>query len=372
MFHQRGRVAWEAPDSEEAVTMDTLKSAGNRPQRNGDYAGGNVVVNQSNQVTIHVVSPEKTASSKNQFKGTHNHSPISLNRTPTDQEINWLWDKVRACLSQNKASNGSPMLRKSNSDTGRQNVYARKGAWSAAQSTSGGQQTSANIISIDGGVLGGHDRNNVSAGPRVKGKRGGRRLMRPSSAIMMQSSIQRQATDAYNSYIQRHGLLQRRQKQLRGQRADGVKSATYPSPRASMYPPTPPASADHQSAVSDSMATFLLAETLAEQNIPEEQILQALESLQRKTKEAQRLGRQMLPSSLSMEEQKLLMSLERLNTRLQEVQANNPYANHSLVPSQTAWTDYSHVPDTVPLPYSSGRGRTASADSVYRTSRIRY
>ena len=42
---------------------------------------------------------------------------------------------------------------------------------------------------------------------------------------------------------------------------------------------------------SDSTTAFLLAETLAEQNMSEEQILKAMDSLQRKSIEAQKYGK---------------------------------------------------------------------------------
>lgn len=53
-----------------------------------------------------------------------------------------------------------------------------------------------------------------------------------------------------------------------------------------------------------------------------------------------------VPSSLSMEEQKLLASLERLNSRIQEIQtntANNPYVAQSVVPNQVSCNNNNEV-----------------------------
>lgn len=71
-----------------------------------------------------------------------------------------------------------------------------------------------------------------------------------------------------------------------------MKSSTYPVPKPSNYIPASPLAGEMDGMVSDSMTTFLLAETLAEQNLSDDEIIQALSSLQIKTKEAQRTGRQ--------------------------------------------------------------------------------
>ncbi|KAG7483895.1 hypothetical protein MATL_G00043180 [Megalops atlanticus] len=82
-----------------------------------------------------------------------------------------------------------------------------------------------------------------------------------------------------------------------------------------------------QDEVSDSTAQFLLAENLAESSATDADILAAMETVQTQRQgmapRVQHLG----PTALSLEEQRLLLSLDRLNHRLQSVQdasAGNP------------------------------------------------
>ena len=73
-----------------------------------------------------------------------------------------------------------------------------------------------------------------------------------------------------------------------------MKTINYPTPKPSYTGPysSPINSSRGEQPASDSTTAFLLAETLAEQNMSEEQILRAMDSLQRKSMEAQKHGKQ--------------------------------------------------------------------------------
>ncbi|XP_078493435.1 centrosomal protein of 126 kDa-like [Ciona intestinalis] len=148
-----------------------------------------------------------------------------------------------------------------------------------------------------------------------------------------------------------------------------------PIPKQSLQLPlnSPSSTGGAAEHVADSTAAFLLAETLAEQNMSEDQILQAMDSLQRKTKEAQKLGRQVLPSTLSMEEQRLLASLEKLNTRLKEVEAtvtNNP--NVTFFNQQNMLYAADSSMHDRPMTSYKHNYRSVSADVRYQRGRPRY
>nr|XP_026695227.1 uncharacterized protein LOC100175716 isoform X3 [Ciona intestinalis] len=316
----RQRVAWA--NKEDTVTMDTLKSSGSAESPECSRSpGGNYVVKNGNQVTIHMMSTDFT-----QTKLESPEKSPQLNRTPTDQEINWLWDKVRTCLAQRPNTRGhNGVLRKSASDSSRINgtQSARRNGWSATPSV----QQQASIVQIDGGLLARDNFITQNNRPR------GRRLIRPSSAIVLSSKQMSKPSEMYPPFMRRQALLQQRKQKhyiSNGMKPDMMKNLlNCPIPKQSLQLPlnSPSSTGGAAEHVADSTASFLLAETLAEQNMSEDQILQAMDSLQRKTKEAQKLGRQVLPSTLSMEEQRLLASLEKLNTRLKEVEAtvtNNP------------------------------------------------
>uniref|UniRef100_H2ZEI9 Uncharacterized protein n=1 Tax=Ciona savignyi TaxID=51511 RepID=H2ZEI9_CIOSA len=295
-----------------------------------------------------------------------------LNKTPTDQEINWLWDKVRTCLAQRPATRGhNGVLRKSASDTSRNgSSSARRADWTGSPS---GQQQ-ANIVQIDGGLLA---RDNFIT---HQSRSRGRRLVRPSSAVVLSSRQPSKPNEMYSPFMRRQALLQqRRQKHYmsRGVKHEMMKSvATYPTPVQSPHlplnsPSTTGGAMDH---VSESTAAFLLAETLAEQNMSEDQILHAMDSLQRKTKEAQKLGRSVIPSTLSMEEQRLLASLEKLNTRLKEVEAavvNNPNVTFLNQPNMH-YTDSTMHDRPFMTSYKHHNHRSMSADMRHQRSRPRY
>ena len=44
--------------------------------------------------------PQETQKSNG---GVYNANGLRLDRTPTDEEINWLWEKVRNCLSKDQS-----------------------------------------------------------------------------------------------------------------------------------------------------------------------------------------------------------------------------------------------------------------------------
>jgi len=68
---------------------------------------------------------------------------------------------------------------------------------------------------------------------------------------------------------------------------------SFPSPMQSTFAPlaSPSSTGGANERVSESTTSFLLAETLAEQNMSEEQIVRAMDSLQRRTRDAQKYGK---------------------------------------------------------------------------------
>ena len=56
----------------------------------------------SDTIPLQIQDSNKTAPKSN--GGVYNANGIRLDRTPTDDEINWLWEKVRTCLSKDKSA----------------------------------------------------------------------------------------------------------------------------------------------------------------------------------------------------------------------------------------------------------------------------
>ncbi|XP_078493146.1 uncharacterized protein LOC100175716 [Ciona intestinalis] len=213
----RQRVAWA--NKEDTVTMDTLKSSGSAESPECSRSpGGNYVVKNGNQVTIHMMSTD--------FTQTKHESPEKspqLNRTPTDQEINWLWDKVGLmwgcilhvylkyddvniflllCNITRRQHRGAQWVIECASDSSRISgtQSARRNGWTATPSV----QQQASIVQIDGGLL---SRDNfITQNNRTRG----RRLIRPSSAIVLSSKQMSKPSEMYPPFMRRQALLQQR------------------------------------------------------------------------------------------------------------------------------------------------------------------
>ncbi|XP_039398297.1 centrosomal protein of 126 kDa isoform X3 [Mauremys reevesii] len=125
--------------------------------------------------------------------------------------------------------------------------------------------------------------------------------------------------------------------------------------------------------VSESTAQFLLAENLAGTSVTEGEILAALETVQPPGQtmvlnKAQRRGM----SALSLEEQKILQSLDRLNQRLQNVQetiAKNLSVSSVLQIISPLNIQQSASSSSVDPPLAMRRYRSMSADTLSRLQR---
>ncbi|XP_064596623.1 centrosomal protein of 126 kDa-like [Liolophura sinensis] len=217
----------------------------------------------------------------------YDDSGLRLDRTPTDDEINWLWDKVRTCLHRDSqvSSRGSE--------------------------TSDGSNRQAVIMSsklFDGAMLGQHA--NVT---RVASSN----LRRYNSA------------ESVNSYSKRNALLQQRQQQLphsisshrSGSRATPSQGSLQ-NPKPSLHDPQSASSNtnNHHQDMSESMAGFLAAEALAEQSVSDSTMHTALEAAQQRQQMINaNKPNPRVPTALSIEEQRLMESIDKLNEKLKNI-----------------------------------------------------
>ncbi|XP_019628798.1 PREDICTED: uncharacterized protein LOC109473374 isoform X1 [Branchiostoma belcheri] len=250
---------------------------------------------------------ENTKQSNTQQIKTENENEIysanglRLDKTPTDDEINWLWDKVRSCLNQRPDRAGM------DTEPGVSTASTTK----QDPAVSGSRQTAQmSQLTLDGGRLAGSDVR-LRTMPRVGGftsapPAGGRR---------------RTASDSTSASVRRNALLQQRNQQ----RANTLQKPPTPTAQQvrvtdiSQQPTSGPIPSTQEpgnrtgptdSEVTESLAAFLEAEYMSDQPISEAEIAAALDAMH------SRQTGQKAPSALSMEEQRLLQSLDRLNQRL--------------------------------------------------------
>jgi len=321
------KIAWSSNSNSEKVGLENLKSNGNQDVVTQEKCG--------NHTTVTVVSSEE--------KRPEKISENILTRTPTDQEINQLWENVRAVIQRRPKKNEERKPTKKYNDNYKSSIQpsARvsrvpryNGAWTSAQSK-------PSIVSIDGGML------SKPVGPPNSDRgtyqrpvhRGRRIVMRPQSAAFNSApmNVRRQSDSSSNFYFRHQALLQQRKHRKfissaynNDHMAPSFK--TYPGVKSSHTMPTPSPRTFSQDANQVSAnQSFLLAEQLAEEDLNEDEILQVLKSIQQKSHHAKKMGTTLNPSALSIEEQKLLKSLENLNSRLQQIE-NNLEGNPSYVP----------------------------------------
>ena len=70
-------------------------------------------------------SSQSGASAANASLARPDGDSIALDRTPTDDEINWLWQKVRTCLSTSRTNHASPPITNPTTST---NISSHSGA----------------------------------------------------------------------------------------------------------------------------------------------------------------------------------------------------------------------------------------------------
>ncbi|CAL1547670.1 unnamed protein product [Lymnaea stagnalis] len=252
----------------------------------------------------------------------YDENGLRIDRTPTDEEITWLWDKVRNCLQREDSSSKSQITGPSTESMHRPPPYL-------------------STKLIDGASLG------FGTSPGMNGIRSGSGFFHPHSSPSVNTQNKAKPVPLQQgSYLKRFGLL----KQRRTNSASAVGSAAVnPNPRSNsavynrhqtVFPPQPTSSNGQpqqqhegpipiafaykpQDEVSESTAAFLMAERLAKQSLTESHIQIAMEDAQNK-QEAHNRSKMMAArgghSALSIEEQRLMESLDKLNERLKAVE----------------------------------------------------
>lgn len=249
----------------EAVTMSTLKSRGN-DTRTSDAGEDGIISSHGNQVTIKVSSTKPIISVPSSTRRSSSDGRIPLNGTPTDQEIEMLWDKVRAYLAWSRNRGNSPLPAKKTRSTSE-----RKIAWSTQ--TEPTKQISANIISIDGGIFSKQTNPEESSVQNLyKTQQIPVQYDRYGFGKSRKMAYSPTPSQEYG-FISNHGSQTQLKEKVRG---------TIPTMRMK-HPSSAPVRRTSQ--MTESVKTFRLVEALIEQNVPEEQILNALNSLQSTTRE---------------------------------------------------------------------------------------
>ncbi|XP_073518235.1 centrosomal protein of 126 kDa isoform X2 [Phyllobates terribilis] len=215
---------------------------------------------------------------------------LRLDHTPTDEEIALLWQGVRSALTHKNATTGD---------------------FRASDLPSHLQHTQPNLshIVIDGAAL-----NNWKTLSRLNG------FFSPLNNGYVTLTRRKQILDS--SETKRRALLEQRKgrpasagwRPSHTQNMNAMKINPFPS----AHEPGHTHSATHPAEVSESTAQFMLAENLAETSATDGEILAAMQAMQANKQSA--VTHRAPHTALSIEEQRLLQSLNRLNQRLQNVQ----------------------------------------------------
>lgn len=245
----------------------------------------------------------------------YDNNGLRLDRTPTDDEINWLWDKVRTCLNKEKTGGSD-----AGSHTSEQNKPPRPETHLSQKLING---TSLHFAT---------NTNNPTSRPppaQKVTKITSKNLVRHTAGL--NNTFPRQRTSSDNTYNNRSALLQQRQQVNTGNQykyphgqPGNRQYIVYQSPVSSAQGPvTANGQINPEENVSESMAAFLAAENLANhQSVSEKEIYNAMDIAQQR-QQAYNASRpaQKVPTALSIEEQRLMQSLERLNERLRITEA---------------------------------------------------
>ncbi|KAM8977658.1 centrosomal protein of 126 kDa [Pelodytes ibericus] len=217
---------------------------------------------------------------------------LRLDHTPTDEEIALLWHGVRSALTHRHADFRPGDQPSSNMQSARPNL---------------------SHVVIDGDTLL-HNWNSLS---RVNGF-----FFPPTNGYI---TLARRKQIADSNENKRRALLEQRRGRanfasLRAPRTQNLHTLKI-SPFPSSQEPGQTRAIPTSTEVSESTAQFMLAENLVETSATDGEILAAMQAIQASkqgflTHKAQSTG----PSALSLEERRLLQSLDRLNHRLQNVQ----------------------------------------------------
>ncbi|KAL8191086.1 UNVERIFIED_CONTAM: hypothetical protein K2H54_067512 [Gekko kuhli] len=228
---------------------------------------------------------------------TYSENGLSVDYTPTDEEIKLLWQGVHSVLNQKDGAAG---------DSKHCPVHHNNSSNGDSQAT----RTSVPHITIDGGNL----IHAMKPGLRVNGFFSSQ----PSTAVARRKQ--------HNDTIEKRKSLLEQRKQMAASAGWKASYLGQNSVQAMKLGPSQSASepvlamsvVGHSDEVSDSTTQFLLAEQLANTAATEGEILTYLDTGQQ-PKPAVVLNRPLRPgmSALSLEEHRVLQSLDRLNQRLQ-------------------------------------------------------
>ncbi|GFN80818.1 centrosomal protein of 126 kda [Plakobranchus ocellatus] len=274
---------------------------------------------------------------------------MRIDRTPTDDEITWLWDKVRNCLNKEDPAGGGIANVRTQGNGGEKNGIDQ-----------GKQPPTLSTKLIDGASLG----FGLSSSPGVNGVNGlrvGTGFFQPHPSPSAQNNKVRPALQQQGSYLRRYGLLKQRratsatgpgsaptQSPMSLQRASSAVNLRQPQQATIFSPPSQQGEQDipqplsqaymPQDGVSESTAAFMMAERLAKQSLSDSHIQSAMQDAQGK-QEAHNMRARLAVnrgghSALSIEEQNLLASLDKLNERLRMADTPNTGTIHYHQPYQ--------------------------------------
>nr|XP_006009485.1 PREDICTED: centrosomal protein of 126 kDa [Latimeria chalumnae] len=273
---------------------------------------------------------------------------LRLDRTPTDEEISLLWQGVRTALSH-----------KESGDAQHNDAHSKNHCITYMHPT----RPNLSHVTIDGGSL----LSDAKATSRLNG------FFSPPSSVSAAARRKQMFDTKYKALLEQRRQIAgfaARKATLAGQ---NTMHTIQISPFTSSSEPAQTMSGTSTNKVSESTTQFLLAENLVETSAVEDEILGAMEITQAQKQaflqhKAQRLG----ITALSIEEQRLLQSLEHLNQRLhyvQEAVGTNPSATSILQIS----SPFSTQPATVSKPGDNNialqRYRSMSTDTRTRVQK---
>ncbi|XP_069138191.1 centrosomal protein of 126 kDa-like isoform X2 [Argopecten irradians] len=300
-----------------------------------------------------------SASGKVYEAPVYDENGMRIDRTPTDDEINFLWDKVRTCLNRSSTTGQSTV------------VEAEKSIQSNEQHSSQPRQAATmSHTYIDGAALG--QMYNTRVAPSQP----------HTQPFSNQNSYHRKPTSAADqASARRYGLLQQRRQHNPNSLGKAPASSpsrefiTYHGPVMSNTEPQQGIAPSMPADASESMAAFVVAEQLTQQSLSDSQINMAMEDAQ-KRHQANNNARpdQKVPSALSIEEKRLLESLDRLNEKLKisEFPGNlpaQPSIPQAPPPHQFVYTN--GFKGSKPL-LSQQRGNSRGSSAVLRPTNIRF
>ncbi|XP_060069683.1 uncharacterized protein LOC132549744 [Ylistrum balloti] len=363
---QNGKASSSAPGGSEVMVYNLARL------NSAVAAKKNETNSNHQQPSVSNLPPSQgvSAGGKTQDTPVYDENGMRIDRTPTDDEINFLWDKVRTCLNRTSTTGQSTV------------VEPDKPIQINEQHQSQPRQaaTMSNTY-IDGAALG--QMYNTRVAPSQP----------HTQPFSNQTSYQRKPGSAADqAYARRYGLLQQRRQHNPNSLGKGPASTpsrefiTYHGPVMSNTEPQQGMNPSLPPDASESMAAFMVAEQLTQQqqSISDSQINVAMEEAQ-KTQQANNNARpnQKVPSALSIEEKRLLESLDRLNEKLKisefpgtlPPQPNMPQAPppHHFVYTHCIWSPNTNgFKGSKPLLSQQRGGGRGGSSTVLRPTNIRF